>query len=359
MDTVNQHYKYRGFSANTLKIYNQRIAPSTKKSYQFVWDLLLRYLSVKGISAHNFEEKYLWDFLTHHHEVLKRKYRTLAKYRAALVKPLKNAVGFDLNNCDFSPGYMRGLFRIRPPVVAAPMPSWTLNIICSYLKSSTFEPLEEKDLEIVKTKLVLLLFIATGRRASEITNLGRTTSNYSNYPGRFLDWADRKFLNKNFVLVRKFKIKTGCRFPDQPYIEEIEGEDKRLCPVRAYDEYMDRTRGKFGKFLWDHSPSSKPNTPKITNLVISAIASAIRHAGIRAAPKKGPHQFRKLGASYGRLLCKHPKDEDFLKNILGFSSLNVMRKVYIKRVPRLAHACVVPGGTYIPGVSPTVPRNLT
>ena len=359
LDTVNQQYKYRGFSANTLKIFNQRIAPSTTKSYQFVWDLLLSYLSVKGISATNFDDKYLWDFLTHHHEVLKRKYRTLAKYRAALVKPLKNAVGFDLNNCDFSPGYMRGLFRIRPPVVAAPMPSWTLNIICSYLKSSTFEPLREKDLLTVKTKLVLLLFIATGRRASEITNLGRTTFNYSNYPGRFLDWADRKFLNKNFVLVRKFKIKTGCRFPDQPYIEEIEGGDKRLCPVRAYDEYMDRTRGKFGRFLWDHSPSDKPNTPKITNLVISAIASAIRHAGIRAAPKKGPHQFRKLSASYGRLLCKRPKDEDFLKNILGFSSLNIMRKVYIKRVPRLAHACVVPGGTYIPGVSPTVPRNLT
>lgn len=357
LDTVNRVFKDRGFTANTLRIFNQRHAPSTSKSYQFVWELLLQFLEVRGINASNFQEKYVWQFLTYHHEVLLKKYRTLAKYRAALVEPLKFAVGYDLNSCDFSPGYMRGLFRIRPPVVSAPMPTWTLNIICSYLKSSIFEPLREKALFLVKEKLVLL-FIATGRRASEITNLGKTSFQYSNYPGTFLNWADRKFLNKNFIVVREFKTRTGCRFPDQPYIQEIEGEDKLLCPKRAYDEYLDRTHGQFGKFLWDHSPRNEPDTSKISRLVVSSISSALRRAGLPIPQRIGPHQFRKLAASYGRLLCKRHKDETFLMNVLGFSSVNVMRKVYIKKVPHLAHACVVPGGTYIPGVSPRYPRDL-
>ena len=358
LDTVNKVFKDQGFAANTLRIFDQRHAPSTSKSYQFVWGLLYKYLEERGINAENFQKKYVWHFLTYHHEVLLKKYRTLAKYRAALVEPLKFAVGYDLNTCGFSPGYMRGLFRIRPPVVSAPMPTWTLNIICSYLKSTIFEPLREKDLYLVKIKLVLLLFIATGRRASEIANLGKTSFQFSNYPGTFLNWAHRKFLNKNFIVVREFKTRTGCRFPDQPYLQEIEGEDKSLCPKRAYDQYLDRTRGQFGKFLWDHSPRNEPDTSKITRLVVSSISSALRRAGLPIPNRIGPHQFRKLAASYGRLLCSRHKDETFLMNVLGFSSVNVMRKVYIKRVPHLAHACVVPGGTYIPGTSPRYPRDL-
>ena len=126
LDTVNKVFKDQGFAANTLRIFDQRHAPSTSKSYQFVWGLLYKYLEERGINAENFQKKYVWHFLTYHHEVLLKKYRTLAKYRAALVEPLKFAVGYDLNTCGFSPGYMRGLFRIRPPVVSAPMPTWTL-----------------------------------------------------------------------------------------------------------------------------------------------------------------------------------------------------------------------------------------
>ena len=69
----------------------------------------------------------------------------------------------------------------------------------------------------------------------------------------------------------------------------------------------------------------------------------------------GPHQGRKLAASYGFMRCNSLRDEEFLMQEMGFSSLRVMRQVYINPVPPLNHKCVVPGGIYIPGCARTDP----
>ena len=81
------------------------------------------------------------------------------------------------------------------------------------------------------------------------------------------------------------------------------------------------------------------------------------------APSISPHQGRMLAASYGFMRCESLRNEEFLMQEMGFSSLQVMRRVYIYPVPPLTHRCVVPGGTYIPGITRTVPyrpfRNST
>ena len=87
------------------------------------------------------------------------------------------------------------------------------------------------------------------------------------------------------------------------------------------------------------------------------------YAYVPKAPSISPHQGRILAASYGFMRCESLRDKEFLMQEMGFSSLQVMRRVYIYPVPPLTHRCVVPGGTYIPGTTRTVPyrpfRNST
>ena len=61
----------------------------------------------------------------------------------------------------------------------------------------------------------------------------------------------------------------------------------------------------------------------------------------------GPHQMRKLGASHSRNVGHN---EELLKNVMGFSSVSILRKNYIPRLPPLTIAGVLPGSPYLPPV---------
>ena len=125
-----------------------------------------------------------------------------------------------------------------------------------------------------------------------------------------------------------------------------------------YIHLLERTSGAgfSSKFLWDHGHSKdRINIPKLSRSFIKAVEYAQAYANVPKAQSIGPHQGRKLAASYGFMRCETLCDEEFLMQEMGFSSLQVMRRVYINPVPPLTHKCVVPGGTYIPGITRTVP----
>ena len=198
VDTINSHFLNRGFSRRSLKIFNCSLAPSSQTSYQSAWVLFREYLSANHITDDVVGEEHVYDFLTHHAVTYNRKYRTIAKYRAALVKPIKAAFGFDINYSDFNKDFMRGYYRTNPPVISAAMPVWSLNTLFTFLNSELFEPLENSDITHLTMKTVCLLLLATGRRASEVANLGRTSHCKGGSPGFFLNWANPGFQSKNF-----------------------------------------------------------------------------------------------------------------------------------------------------------------
>ena len=53
-------------------------------------------------------------------------------------------------------------------MVSAPMPTWTLDVLFSFLNGPQFEPLETCDMLHLKWKTLAHIFVATGRRASEM-----------------------------------------------------------------------------------------------------------------------------------------------------------------------------------------------
>ena len=356
MDSMMNVYRAQGFSSQTLNTWAQHHAVSTINTYQHSWAMFLEYLSVQGIEHSKVRESDVYNFLQMHLESRKA-HRTLLKYRAAFIQPFKVCFNIDLNT-DFAGQFARASERINPPMVSAPMPTWTLDVLFSFLNGPQFEPLEECDMRHLKWKTLALIFVATGRRASGIANLSRDSFKWGDDGFLYLKWV-KNFRPKNFLLVERANVKRrakGLPVPPNcpsifPLVVGSQG-NKLLCPVRAYNIYIERTSGEgfSDVFLWYHGKNNgKVNVQTISAIFSNLVRQAKRSAGIMNNDPIGPHQCRKLAASYGALLCNSERDENRLRERMGFSALSVLRKVYIRDVPPLKHAFVTPGGIYTPG----------
>ena len=80
-------------------------------------------------------------------------------------------------------------------------------------------------------------------------------------------------------------------------------------------------------------------------MFVKVVQDALKDAGLPIGIKIGPHQMRKLSAS---LSHKVGQDENLVREVMGFSSMGILRKNYIADVPPLNIACVLPGGPYFP-----------
>ena len=357
LETLTAHYIKRGFSQIALQIYKNGNTDSTHRAYESAWALFREYLSFNRIHASRIRSSDIFNFLAYHRRFKNRKYRTLAKYRAAIKMPIKKHLKIDLDS-DFSYQFMRGLRREVPPVRSAPMPRWSLDHLLSFLSSRRFEPLEQADFDYVVFKVIALLVLASGRRISCLSNLSRVSMKGKG--GRVLLFWHLSYRPKNFIQLENNRSRLGIFGLISPSIRQLDPQDPShpLCPVRVYKHLLERTSGAgfSSKFLWDHGHSKdRINIPKLSRSFIKAVEYAQAYANVPKAQSIGPHQERKLAASYRFMRCETLRDEEFLMQEMGFSSLQVMRRVYINPVPPLTHKCVVPGGTYIPGITRTVP----
>ena len=238
------------------------------------------------------------------------------------------------------------------------MPIWSLDHLLAYLCSGRFEPLDHSDFTSVVFKAIALLVIATGRRISCIAHLSRISAQGTR-DNLLLFWPP-SYRPKNFVQLERNRAKLGPFALISPSIRQLDPRDPShpLCPVRAYRYLLERTAGPgfSSRFLWDHgSHKDQVNVQRLSDTFIKVIVCSQDYAHAPRAESIGPHQGRKLAASYGFMCCNSLSDEKILMQDMGCSSLQVLRKVYINPVPPLSYPCVVPGGIYIPGHTRTVP----
>ena len=142
--------------------------------------------------------------------------------------------------------------------------------------------------------------------------------------------------------------------PSISYLASDRSTDLSLCPIRAYRIYFAVSCTWLPpvaaqdplRCLWVQPGNPAPLTiRKLTRLFIDVVKDALLEAGLSTAISIGPHQMRKLGASHSKNVGH---DENLMKRVMGFSSLNILRKNYIAGVPPLNIACVLPGGPYFP-----------
>ena len=357
LETLTAHYKKRGCSRSALQIFIHGHSDGTHRAYEAAWALFKDYLSHKRIHPSRIRDTDIFNFLAFHRRVHQRQYRTLAKYRAAIKLPIKLHSNIDLDS-DFNHLFMRGLCREVPPPRSAPMPIWSLDHLLAYLCSGRFEPLDHSDFTSVVFKAIALLVIATGRRISCIAHLSRISAQGTR-DNLLLFWPP-SYRPKNFVQLERNRAKLGPFALISPSIRQLDPRDPShpLCPVRAYRYLLERTAGPgfSSRFLWDHgSHKDQVNVQRLSDTFIKVIVCSQDYAHAPRAESIGPHQGRKLAASYGFMCCNSLSDEKILMQDMGCSSLQVLRKVYINSVPPLSYPCVVPGGIYIPGHTRTVP----
>ena len=328
-----------GCSEITKDVFLKAHSVGTIRQYQGSWGKFLDFLRVNNVSHRDITISHVMNFLAFCSKDLGLQYRTVATYKCSLEFPLKICFNLSLDSLIFRL-FMRGIFNIRPPLKASPGPSWLLDIQLSYLRLDVFEPLFWKSKLIKTSKLLCLLLLATGRRIGEISNLSLRHDVLRR--GR----AMRLHLLKG----ARTKVFTAKFIPKPPIVEALDlrpGIDSILCPVRAlniYFEALDPSKRFVNTVrFWDFSCS------QLSGIFRKCVSDALSFAHLPTDVKIGPHQVRKLAASYSKpLVDANPSLKKKLYERMGSNGLGVLEKVYIQEVPQLDTVCVLPVGTFFP-----------
>ena len=127
-------------------------------------------------------------------------------------------------------------FQVEAPSRSIQPPSWDLNKVVVYLRSSKFEPLQYISLRTLYKKVLFLLSLATAKRVSELQALSSIVSFSSE--GAMVSYVP-EFLAKTESalqpLPRSFLVKSLTDFAAGL------DEDLLLCPVRCLRVYLQRT----------------------------------------------------------------------------------------------------------------------
>ena len=241
---------------------------------------------------------------------------------------------------------MRGVFKSNPPKKAKEMPLWSLNGLLTFLDTPQFEPLEKVDYKFLLQKTLTLLLLSSGRRIGEITALS-DTSNFNREDSRlYLEWLPTFNPKHNSPTFR----------PSPPSISRLEnptGVQLTLCPVRAYNIFLNRSTNWHSDVeniqdlqpFWVKPNSTSPSSvPELTRSFKSLVKAYRKSIKLPITIPMGPHQTRKFGASYS-IQLKHKK-ADIIK-VMGSKSFTILKKNYVTEVPPLTVSCALPGGSYI------------
>ena len=325
-----------GLSQASLSLLDRAHRPSTLNQYQNVWAKFLEFLNNNHITHEKVDIAVVMNFLAFQAIHMNRQYRTVAGYKCALELPLKSR--FNINFNDFQLKLlMRGIFNAVTPLKAAPMPNWSLNELFEYLIDDQFEPLSHKSMETVTQKLLCLILLASGRRIDEVGHFAFKSNIVMGGKAVRLEYVENyrpKHYDESFR-------------PKAPIIERLTSNcdnELLLCPVRALEIFKAKRPMHSNKDnLWNLTSA------KLSKIFIATIMQARARLGLLNNMSIGPHQVRKLAASYSFLLVGNSKSlESTLMERMGCASMSVLKKNYINSVPDLRFKCVVPIGTFIP-----------
>ena len=138
--------------------------------------------------------------------------------------------------------------------------------------------------------------------------------------------------------------------PKDPVIERLDSEEPNelhLCPIRAFNIYMGHVGGNPRHSIKD--PLWNLETKDLTKLFRKVVLQSRLWKNIHIKVPIGPHQVRKLAASYSAVVMGSSRDlERTLMDRMGCSSMTILRKNYIAQVPILNFKIVLPVGTFYP-----------
>ena len=203
--------------------------------------------------------------------------------------------------------FLKGVRRLRP-VRALQVPAWDLGLVLSALGKPPFEPLDTASLQHLSWKVVFLLAVTSAKRVGELHALSVSAECFQMGPGK-----SSVTLRPNSSFLPKVLSVGHVNRPLHlsAYVPSTDGEGSGdtphvLCPVRALDAYVTRTRAirqtdQLFVCYGDRVLGQRVSKQRLSHWLVDAIACAYRLAGQTRPPAVVAHSVRGMATSWAQL----------------------------------------------------------
>ena len=169
---------------------------------------------------------------------------TIAGYRTAIASAFRHTGSADVGQSPALSSLLQSFFRAKPRTDIS-LPSWDLSFVLMALTSPPFEPLETCKRKFLSWKTSFLVLLAAGARRGEVHALAADKVMHDDAP----HWT-KVILYPHAAFVSKTQLRSSgasaLRPINIPSLRSFLGpdmaEDLSLCPVRAIQIYLDRTK---------------------------------------------------------------------------------------------------------------------
>lgn len=328
---------------------------STVSLYDRNFTRFAEWFNEKDLGQSDFNFDTIIEYLSHLFKEGKQ-FSTINNYRYAIHPVLFLATGESLIEGYAIKRIMNG-FRKHRPKRSVSAPKWDLDLVLQFLKSSKFEPLEDKSLMIVFEKLCFLLIFASGRRPSDMAGLG--------YSDNLVVWncdKEQVTLYPHPMFIAKNR---SMSFNPEPITiptlgpQLRQGDDNSLnCPVRSLKIFLHKTQNKRDSgisYLLCKPPSCKEGvTPGYVSKTIKhTICRAYAATNSRSLPITSPmaKDTRKMANS---LIIQRGASLEEVMRAAGWKSSATFMAHYLIKKPLTNRLPVVASGRVIlPSVAGT------
>ena len=238
MDAIGVSLNSHGYSNQVAETVASAGRTSTSVVYDAKWRLYTDWCKSRQVNPVDPTGPQLADFFTYLFYDKGLQFSTLRGYKASILSVLSRSAPLS----PYTDSVLKGLFKafqLQRPVVARSLPVWDLGIVLQGLKRPPFEPIRKSSLRLLSLKTLFLFTLAAGARRGEILALIRTGIHFTDHCEEVLVYPDPIFIPKTRLGVsstRPFVVEALKRHVSR------ESEDRLLCPVRALQAFVDRTK---------------------------------------------------------------------------------------------------------------------
>ena len=342
-------YEMQGCSPGACSIMSHEHSERTRRQYNSSWQQFLKYLECMSIPADAVKEATVVNFLEYRLSVHGVLPVTVRQNFYGLIGPIRAAFNLKVSAkdpCSLIRIFLCGALRYDKGDRKDMFPRWKCLDLVNYLKLPYFEPLEEKPLDIVLAKTVVLLMLQTGRRLADVSAMTK-------------DWDYQMINNISYIKFSFFNNWRGKaerpldnKWESHPIyissIKKVDNEDQSvLCPLRAFHCFWNlrskktNIAAKFKDHMWLCNPASLSYV--VNSLLLNVQKYYYPSIPMHERPKIGTHNLRKFAISYSYLYFK--LDKDLLLSRIGSRSFSTLTKYYIRNIKEPSFYLSVPLGT--------------
>ena len=252
----------RGLSEGAKQLVEASWRPATEAQYSSCWRKWTVWTGVHGISSSSPALNDVLNFLSELYDQ-GLQYRTINTMRSTLSTTLSPIDGFPVGQHPFVTRLMKGIFNSRP-IVKTLFPAWSVKTVLLMLQN--WSPAKNLSLKVLTLKTIMLVALATGKRASSIKLL--TTK-----PG-YIEVSEGKVVLQPLGLEKHSRLDKS--FP--PITLVSYNEDPSLCPVFYLKTYLKRTgslRTTDSLFVI----TTRPHGPATVSTLLRWLKSVITQSG--------------------------------------------------------------------------------